>query len=90
MCGSSMLDFGDGFRMCGIVGLVDLKSSVNQRIIRVAADLLYKRGPDDTKIWVEQNIKSSYQYLKGEKVEELIEGEMEFPASTPNKIQTGR
>jgi len=42
--------------MCGIVGLVDLQSSVNPRIIRVAADLLYKRGPDDAEIWVEQNI----------------------------------
>ena len=42
--------------MCGIVGLVDLQSSVNPRVVRLAADLLYKRGPDDTKIWVEQNI----------------------------------
>ncbi len=42
--------------MCGIVGLVDRQRGVNPQMVRAAADLLHKRGPDDTNIWVEQNV----------------------------------
>ena len=50
--------------MCGIVGLVDrFDSNVLPEKIRTAANLLYRRGPDDSGCWVEGNVGLAHRRL---------------------------
>lgn len=49
--------------MCGIVGLINLLECVNPGLVREAANLLYKRGPDDTGIWAETNVGLGHRRL---------------------------
>ena len=50
--------------MCGIVGAVEVKGCrANPVALRAAADLLYKRGPDDSGIWIENNVGLGHRRL---------------------------
>jgi asparagine synthase (glutamine-hydrolysing) len=50
--------------MCGIVGAVQVKGCrANPVALRAAADVLYKRGPDDSGIWIENNVGLGHRRL---------------------------
>ena len=49
--------------MCGIVGLIDFRSAVDAEEIRRAAATLYKRGPDDSGVWISGNVGLGHQRL---------------------------
>lgn len=49
--------------MCGIVGIVDSRSSVSPEQIRFAADLLLRRGPDDSGVWTRENVGLGHRRL---------------------------
>jgi asparagine synthase (glutamine-hydrolysing) len=49
--------------MCGIVGVIDRRSSVSPDAVRVAAATLYSRGPDDSGTWVSENVGFGQQRL---------------------------
>ncbi len=49
--------------MCGIVGLIDLRAYVDPGKVREAADLLYRRGPDDSGAWVEGGVGLGHRRL---------------------------
>lgn len=49
--------------MCGIVGVIERHEGVNLEMVRRAADLLYKRGPDDCGVWAEDNIGLGHRRL---------------------------
>ncbi len=42
--------------MCGIVGIINRQASVDSQKLRKAIGLLYKRGPDDSGMWMEENV----------------------------------
>jgi len=49
--------------MCGIVGQIDFRSPVEAETIRVAAQTLHKRGPDDSGVWTSENVGLGHQRL---------------------------
>ena len=49
--------------MCGIVGLIDYRSALDADVIAAAARTLYKRGPDDSGIWMSENVGLGHQRL---------------------------
>jgi asparagine synthase (glutamine-hydrolysing) len=49
--------------MCGIVGMIDFRSAVDEGAIRDAARTLYKRGPDDSGVWTSENVGLGHQRL---------------------------
>lgn len=50
--------------MCGIVGLIDFKNStINPEVIKEAANILAKRGPDNLGFWTEQNVGLGHRRL---------------------------
>ena len=49
--------------MCGIVGIVDFHSSVDQASLRAAATTLRLRGPDDAGLWVSENVGLGHRRL---------------------------
>lgn len=50
--------------MCGIVGLININNEyVDHRLIIRSADLLNKRGPDDSGVWTEGNVGLGHRRL---------------------------
>ncbi len=49
--------------MCGIVGIIDFHNRVDAHSVRKSADVLYKRGPDDSGVWVEENVGLGHRRL---------------------------
>src|SRR5579863_1944960 len=49
--------------MCGIVGIVDFRSSVDLEALRGAAAKLLLRGPDDVGVWASENVGLGHRRL---------------------------
>jgi asparagine synthase (glutamine-hydrolysing) len=49
--------------MCGIVGIINHHESANPELVSKAADMLHKRGPDDSGIWTKDNIGLGHRRL---------------------------
>lgn len=50
--------------MCGIVGLININNEfVDNRVINRSADLLTKRGPDDSGVWTEGSVGLGHRRL---------------------------
>lgn len=50
--------------MCGVVGIVDFRDSIaDPDVIWIAANKLYKRGPDDGGVWTEKNVGLGHRRL---------------------------
>jgi asparagine synthase (glutamine-hydrolysing) len=49
--------------MCGIVGTIDFRSTVVARELQDAANTLYNRGPDDSGVWVSENVGLGHRRL---------------------------
>ncbi|OEU66234.1 MAG: asparagine synthase (glutamine-hydrolyzing) [Desulfobacterales bacterium PC51MH44] len=50
--------------MCGIVGIIKYNDGViDLDVVRCSADLLNKRGPDDSGVWIEENVGLGHRRL---------------------------
>jgi asparagine synthase (glutamine-hydrolysing) len=49
--------------MCGIVGLVDSRFKADADSVRAAAEMLAKRGPDDSGVWTADNVGLGHRRL---------------------------
>jgi asparagine synthase (glutamine-hydrolysing) len=49
--------------MCGIVGIINKYEEVNPENVCAATDLLHRRGPDDSGVWIKTNIGLGHRRL---------------------------